>query len=118
MYPYYSTCFLIVFEQLTNSNISRGINKVQHMYANKVNCTFLSQIQSGVHKYQLVDDSQHLLELNPSHKSKKIMHAVNTFQTWNGPPKFCIELEADWLIILDEVREKSPGITLQIEKKA
>ena len=27
----------------------------------------------------------------------------------NGPPKFCIDLEADWLIILDEVRGKSPG---------
>ena len=23
--------------------------------------------------------------------------------------KFCIKLEADWLIILDEVRKKSPG---------
>ena len=33
---------------------------------------------------------------------------VNTFRTWNGPPKFCIDLKADWLIILDEVGGKSP----------
>ena len=45
----------------------------------------------------------------PLHKSKKIMHVVNTFRMWNGPPKFCINLEVDWLIILDEVRGKSPG---------
>ena len=36
------------------------------------------------------------------------MHVVNTFRTCNGPPKFRIELEADWLIILDEVHMKSP----------
>ena len=28
-----------------------------------------------------------------------------------GPPKFCSELEADWLIILDEARTKSLGLT-------
>ena len=47
--------------------------------------------------------------MNFSHKSKKIMRVVNTFRTWNGPPKFYIELEADWLIILDDARGKSPG---------
>ena len=30
------------------------------------------------------------------------MHVVNTFRTSKGPPKFCIDLEADWLLILDE----------------
>ena len=39
----------------------------------------------------------------------KITHVTNTFRTWKRPPKYCIELEADWLIILDEVRKKSPG---------
>ena len=34
---------------------------------------------------------------------------VNTFRMWNGPPKFCIELETDWLLILDDARRKSPG---------
>ena len=38
------------------------------------------------------------------------MRVVNTFRTWNGPPKFYIELEADWFIILDEIRGKSPGL--------
>ena len=38
--------------------------------------------------------------MNLFHKSKR---------TWNGPPKFSIDLEADWLIILDEVLSKSPG---------
>ena len=47
--------------------------------------------------------------MNLSHKSKKIIRVVNTFRTWNGPPKFCIDLEADWLIILDEIRWKSSG---------
>ena len=47
--------------------------------------------------------------MNLSHKSKKIMHVVKTFRTWNRPPKFCIKLEADWLITLDEVYKKSPG---------
>ena len=37
------------------------------------------------------------------------MHVVNTFRTLNGPPKFCMELEADWLIVLDEAHTKSPG---------
>ena len=41
------------------------------------------------------------------------MHVVNTFRTSNGPPKFCIELEADWLIVLDEARTKSPGMELK-----
>ena len=27
-----------------------------------------------------------------------------------GPPKFCIDLEADWLLILDEEAWKSPGL--------
>ena len=52
--------------------------------------------------------SQLQLQMNLSHKSKKIMHVVNTFRMWNGLPKFCIELEADWLSILVEVRGKSP----------
>ena len=43
------------------------------------------------------------------------MHVANTFRTWNGPPKFCIELKADWLIILDEVRRKSPGLDQQLK---
>ena len=38
------------------------------------------------------------------------MRVVNTFRTWNGPPKFCSDLEAEWLTILDEVRGKSPGM--------
>ena len=37
------------------------------------------------------------------------MHVVNTFRTSKGPPKFCIDLEADWLLILDDVGGKSPG---------
>ena len=41
------------------------------------------------------------------------MHVVNSFRTWNGPPKFCIDLVADWLIISDEVRGKSPGKKVQ-----
>ena len=49
-------------------------------------------------------------------KSKKIMHVVDKFRTWNGPPKFCIDLEDDWLIILDEVRGKSPGAGLKGER--
>ena len=32
------------------------------------------------------------------------------FERGMGPPKFCIDLEADWLIILDAVRGKSPGL--------
>ena len=52
-----------------------------------------------------------------SNKSMKIMHVINTFRTWNGPPKFCIELEADWLIILDEVREKSPGRMFELSNR-
>ena len=77
------------------------------MYANKLNCTCFSQNQSGFHKYQFVN-SQLRLQMNFSHKSKK-MHVVNTFRMWNEPPKFFIELEDDWLIILDEVGGKSPG---------
>ena len=34
---------------------------------------------------------------------------VNAFRTSNGPPKFFIELEADWLIISEEDHRKSPG---------
>ena len=37
------------------------------------------------------------------------MDVVNTFRTSKGPPKFCIDLGADWLLILDEVGRKSPG---------
>ena len=37
------------------------------------------------------------------------MQVVNTFQMSKGPPKFCIDLEADWLLILEEVGGKSPG---------
>ena len=37
------------------------------------------------------------------------MHVVNTFRTSKGPPKVCIDLEGDWLLILDEVGGKSPG---------
>ena len=37
------------------------------------------------------------------------MHVVNTFRTSKGSPKFCIDLQADWLLILDEVGGKSPG---------
>ena len=32
------------------------------------------------------------------------------FERGMGPPKFSIDLEADWLIILDAVRGKSPGL--------
>ena len=40
---------------------------------------------------------------------------VNTFRTSKGRPKFCIDLGADWLLILDEVGGKSPGLlALQI----
>ena len=28
------------------------------------------------------------------------MHVVDKFRTLNGPLKFCVDLEADWLIIL------------------
>ena len=37
------------------------------------------------------------------------MHVVNTFRTSKGPPTFCIDLEADWPLIVDEVGGKSPG---------
>ena len=67
------------------------------MYSNKVNCTFLSQNQSANFNYN--EPFTQVKEINACrpHISK-------------GPPNFCIELEADWLIILDEVRRKSPGI--------
>ena len=35
-------------------------------------------------------------------------NVVNTIREWHGLLKFCFELEADWLIISDEVRWKSP----------
>ena len=38
------------------------------------------------------------------------MHVVNTFRTWNGPQKFRIELEADWLIIYHLVSLTSPSV--------
>ena len=37
------------------------------------------------------------------------MDVVNTVRTSKGPPKFCIDVGADWLLILDEVGGKSPG---------
>ena len=42
------------------------------------------------------------------------MHVVNTLRTSNGPKMFCIDLEADWLLILDEVGGKSPGHHLKM----
>ena len=33
----------------------------------------------------------------------------HTFRTSKGPPKFCIDLEADWLLILAEASGKSPN---------
>ena len=53
--------------------------------------------------------TSHILYQHFNDRSKKLMHSVNTFRSSNGPPKFCIELEADWLIVLDEARTKSPG---------
>ena len=47
--------------------------------------------------------------MNLLYKSKKISFVVNTFPMWNGLPEFCMGLEADWLIILNEFRGKSPG---------
>ena len=66
------------------------------MYSNKVNCNFSHKI------------NQPTSTTNEPFTQVKENNA-NTFRTWNGPPKFCIALEADWLIILDEVRRKSPG---------
>ena len=37
------------------------------------------------------------------------MHSRQYISNVEGPPKFCIDLEADWLLILDEVGGKSPG---------
>ena len=31
---------------------------------------------------------------------------------WNEPPKFCIDLEADWLIILEEAIGKPHGVNM------
>ena len=45
------------------------------------------------------------------------MYVVNTFRTSKGPPKFCIDLGADWLFILDEAGGKSPGMLLGIPNK-
>ena len=69
-----------------------AVNKVQCMYSNKVACTFLSQNQSA--------------------NFGQVKENNDTFRTWDGPPKFCIEIEADWLIFLDEVRRKSPAYEL------
>ena len=72
-------------------------------------CTFLSETQPGFYEYQFAESTLQVQpEMNLSHKSKKIMQVVNIFRTWNGPSKFRIDLEADWLIILNEVRGKSP----------
>ena len=38
------------------------------------------------------------------------MHSRQYISYVEGPPKFCIDLEADWLLILGEVGGKSPGI--------
>ena len=71
--------------------------------------TFLLQNLPGLQKYQFAESKLQLQpEMNLSHKSKK-MHVVNKFRTWNGPSKFYIDLEANWLIILNQVRGKSPG---------
>ena len=40
------------------------------------------------------------------------MHSRQYISNVEGPPKFCIDLEADWLLILGEVDGKSPGIGL------
>ena len=37
------------------------------------------------------------------------MHSRQYISNVEGPPKFCIDLEADWLLILDELGRKSPG---------
>ena len=42
------------------------------------------------------------------------MLVVNTFRTSKGPPKFCIDLEADWLLILDKVGGKSPDLSQKL----
>ena len=41
---------------------------------------------------------------------KQIMHSRQYISNVEGPPKFCIDLEADWLLILGEVGGKSPGL--------
>ena len=64
------------------------------------------QYEPSFHKFQFTK-SQLQQEMSLAHKSKKIMHVVNTFQTWNGRPKFCIDLVPHWLIILDEISRKS-----------
>ena len=42
---------------------------------------------------------------------KQIMHSRQYISNVEGLPKFCIDLEADWLLILGEVGGKSPGCT-------
>ena len=37
------------------------------------------------------------------------MHSRQYISNVEGPPKFCIDLEADWLLILGEVVGESPG---------
>ena len=69
----------------------------------------VSQNQPGVHKYQIAQ-SELQPEMNFSHKAKKLMHVVNTFQMWNRPPKFSIDLEADWLNYLTKFAQ-SPGLS-------
>ena len=40
------------------------------------------------------------------------MHSRQYISNVEGPPKFCIDLEADWLLILGEVGGKSPGMAI------
>ena len=40
------------------------------------------------------------------------MHSRQYISNVEGPPKFCIDLEADWLLILGEVGGKSPGYAI------
>ena len=41
------------------------------------------------------------------------MSTIHFERQQDGPPKFCIEREADWLISVDHVRRKSPGYSKQ-----
>ena len=43
------------------------------------------------------------------------MHSRQYILNVEGPPKFCIDLEADWLLILGEVGGKSPGMFIMSE---
>ena len=67
---------------------------------------FPSQTRHVSHKFVEI---QLQLQMNLSLPVKEIVPCFNTFRKSNGPQKFCIELEADWLIIKDEARGKLPG---------